>query len=133
MSHMPPSPPPPMSGYAPQVPRGTSGMAIASLVCGIVSLLLFCFWPLSVPLGIVALILGLIARSKIKRGEATGGGLALTGIVTGAIGMLISIGVVVGIIANKDKIEQFQQNQIQKLEQMEQQQKPQTGSPTTLP
>ena len=120
-----------MPGYPMPAPKGTSGMAIASLICGIVSLLSFCFWPLSVPLGILALILGFIARSKINRGEATGGALAMAGIVTGAIGMLISIGLVVGLIANKDKIQKLQQDQMQKLEQM--QQKAGTASPATQP
>ena len=60
---------------------GTSGKAIASLVLGLLSFLCFFFT------GIPAIILGAMGLSDIgKRKGLTGKGLAIAGIVTGAIG-----------------------------------------------
>jgi len=64
-------------GYPPQ--QRTNGLAIASLVLGIV----WIYWIGS----ILALVFGYIARAQIRdRGEA-GGGLATAGIVLGWIGI----------------------------------------------
>jgi prepilin-type processing-associated H-X9-DG protein len=66
-------------------PTRTSGKAIASLVLGILS---FCF---SLFAAIPAIILGALALNEINReeGRVTGKGLALAGIITGALGILI--------------------------------------------
>src|SRR5690349_3622631 len=66
----------------------SSGMAIASLVLGILSLV--CFGLLS---GIPAIICGKIGRTKIRNsaGTLTGSGLATAGIITGALGTVFSI------------------------------------------
>lgn len=96
MSQMPPPtgapPTEPMSYQSP--PPGaqpSQGLAIGSLVCGILSIGTFCVWWLSVPLGIVAVVLGVMARGKIARGEASGAGLAKAGMICGIIGAVISI------------------------------------------
>ena len=54
------------------------GMGVASLVLGIVSLVMFCIWYLSLPCGIVGLILGVVSMNKAKsvgmrNGTAVGG------------------------------------------------------------
>jgi hypothetical protein len=61
----------------------TSGLAIASLVCGILGLLLFL--P-SIP----AIILGHLGRSEIKSspGTRTGAGMALAGLIMGYLGLV---------------------------------------------
>ncbi len=41
-------------------------------------------------LGIAAVIMGVVARGRVKRGEATGGGAALVGIVLGLIAVVAS-------------------------------------------
>jgi prepilin-type processing-associated H-X9-DG protein len=69
---------------------GTSGKAIASLLLGISSL--FC----TVITGLPAIILGILGLSEIEKsgGRRTGKGMAITGVVFGAIGctlMLIAI------------------------------------------
>lgn len=74
------SAPPPAGGFIPPATAGepkTNGLAIASLVFGIVPCLS----------GIVALALGFVARSQIKKsnGAQKGSGLALAGIILGAI------------------------------------------------
>jgi hypothetical protein len=72
-------------GPQPYIQPKTSGMAIASLVCGIFA---FC-----VPLlpGIIGIILGIVAIRKINSsGGAIGGkGLAIGGLVTSGIGTVI--------------------------------------------
>jgi hypothetical protein len=69
--------PPP--GYVTYVTRPTNGMAIASLVMGI----LWIYWVGS----IMALIFGYVARQQIAERGESGGGLAIAGIVLGWIGM----------------------------------------------
>src|SRR5207237_10899998 len=66
-------------------PSKTSGKAIASLILGITSLVCSIFT------GIPALILGIISLVQIHRshGRMQGQGLAIGGIVTGAIGSLL--------------------------------------------
>ena len=71
-------------------------MAVASLVCGILGLVMFWACFVGLALGIVATVLGVIGRKKASQlpGE-TGSGLALGGIITGAIGTLVGIVMVI--------------------------------------
>jgi hypothetical protein len=77
----PPTPPPqpatPVYSAAPKT--GTNGLAIASLVCGIVG----CFTVTA----IVAIVLGFVARNQIDQsaGMQQGSGMALAGIILGFI------------------------------------------------
>ncbi len=71
------------SGWA-STPK-TDGLAIAALATSAGALLLT-----GGVLGIVGLILGIIALNRIRRTGANGRGLAIGGIVVGAIGMLIA-------------------------------------------
>lgn len=68
-------------GVTPPTTPETSGKAIASLICGLLS---FIF-----PAAIAAIILGHISRSEIRKssGRLTGSGIALTGLVFGYIGV----------------------------------------------
>ncbi|GEM_PF-3311221 len=88
---VPPVPqvPPTNSPMYNSAPLKTSGFAITSLVLGIVSLL-----PnpaLGIPTGILALVFGILARSKIKHGLAAGGGMSTAGIILGIIGLIVSM------------------------------------------
>lgn len=97
-------PPPGYTPYPPPYPpggwpasRAPSGLAIASMVVGIVGI---CMYPLGVPAGIVAIILGIVALRKIKADDSiSGDGFAWAGIVTGAVGMLIGAAMAAFIIA----------------------------------
>ena len=64
-----------------------SGMAISAMVVGIVGIL--CSWVIvfSFPLGVTALILGILEFKKIKDGAANekGRGMAITGIILGGL------------------------------------------------
>ena len=89
-------------GYAPMpypAVRATNGKAVGALVTGIVSLVLrACCW--GGLLGLVAIPLGVVARSEVKRsfGYQQGEGLALAGIITGAIGLALTVVFVVASI-----------------------------------
>ncbi len=80
-----PQPPSPTSPAAPQPPGEpppqTSGMAVGSLICGI----LFAFLPAA----ITAVVLGHISRSEIRRstGRLKGAGMALAGLILGYVGI----------------------------------------------
>jgi hypothetical protein len=88
--------PPPPSGYAPvagyAAPR-TDGLAIASLIVGIVSLICS-FACLGVIAGPAAAIMGFIARQRIATSGGTlgGGTLAIIGLILGVIGFIASVG-----------------------------------------
>jgi hypothetical protein len=66
-------------GYGQPQSRATNGMAIASMVLGI----LWLYWVGS----ILALIFGYIARSQIRQRNEGGNGMAIAGIVLGWIGV----------------------------------------------
>ncbi|MFF8293069.1 DUF4190 domain-containing protein [Streptomyces sp. NPDC016309] len=67
-----------------------NGMGVAALVLGIISVVLFCAWGLGIVLGILALIFGIVGRGKVRRGEANNHGMALAGIILGAVGIVVS-------------------------------------------
>lgn len=76
----------------------SNGMATASLILGIVSLV-FCFVAyLSIPCGILAIIFAVLAKKKIKNNpEANygGGGAATGGMITGILGLLVALIIVI--------------------------------------
>jgi hypothetical protein len=73
--------------YQYQEPKGSNAMAVASLVCGIVALLISCCWFISLPLSITSVVLGIIVLNKKKEGRT----LAIIGIILGAATILICI------------------------------------------
>ena len=79
-------------GTAPAAP--SNGMGTAALVVGILAVLSVITVIGGVVLGVVAVILGVMARGRVKRGEASNGGAALAGIVLGAAAALLSIAIV---------------------------------------
>ena len=90
-------PPPPAGGYAPAAygyaaPR-TDGLAIASLVIGIISIVCS-IGCLGIVLGPTAAIMGFISRQRIATsGGAVGGGtIAIVGLALGIVGFVASVG-----------------------------------------
>jgi hypothetical protein len=71
--------------YQYQEPKGSNAMAVASLVCGIVGLLISCCAFISLPLSITSIVLGIIVLKKNKEGRS----LAIIGIIIGAATVLI--------------------------------------------
>jgi len=81
-------------GYTPSGPaRRTDGLAIASLIIGILSLACFVVC-LGIILGPTAAIMGFIARQRISSSGGTvgGGTMATIGLILGVIGFIISVG-----------------------------------------
>jgi hypothetical protein len=74
--------------------QATNGMAIASLVCGIGQLLA------GFPAGIAAIILGHLARRRIRETGEQGGGMARAGLILGYIGTVgfVLIGVLIAAV-----------------------------------
>lgn len=58
------------------------GMSIASMVLGIVSLALWCAWPISITCGILAVIFGLLRIKKMP-----GKSMAMAGFITGVVAL----------------------------------------------
>jgi hypothetical protein len=86
-------------GYGPGFPRVRNGKAIAALWTGIGTLVLtFCCG--AGVLGLVPIVLGVKARSEIRAsgGQQDGDGMALTGIITGAVAVLLSLAVIAVIV-----------------------------------
>ncbi|MCB1235051.1 MAG: DUF4190 domain-containing protein [Verrucomicrobiae bacterium] len=82
-SAMPPLPPP-----APPA----DGLAVASLVCGILGLLgNFCY-GFGLPVSLAAVICAHLSRRKARREGRTGGeGMSLAGLITGYVGLAIGV------------------------------------------
>lgn len=78
-------------GYRP-LPRG---LAIGALIVGILSVLAVCLPFVSPVLGVVAIVLGVLALSRIRTGRAGGRGMAIGGVITGVAGLAMGLLVVV--------------------------------------
>ena len=81
-------------------PGKTNGMAIGALCTGIASILFACCCAgLGIVAGGVGVTLGIIARKQIKERNESGDGMALAGLITGAVGAALSVlSFIVGLI-----------------------------------
>ena len=126
---------PPPGGYPPGGAPGAYGqappspaLAIVSMVLGILSIVTFCIPYLAIPLGIGAIVCAVIARGKIRQGRATGGGMATAGMITGALGLIIGIVVIILSVVYGAQLMKWAEDQQQKAQQQQQQQQ-QSGNP----
>jgi amino acid transporter len=69
----------------------SNGLGIAALVVGLLALLGTLIIVGGIVLGIAAIVLGFLGRSKVKRGEADNGGMAIAGLVLGAVALVLSV------------------------------------------
>jgi hypothetical protein len=97
----PPGPPPgdPQQGFPGAGPRPTNSKATAALITGITTLLLSWCCGFGV-LGAIAVVVGVKARAEIRgsQGSQEGDGLALAGIITGAVAVLIGLLAILAIV-----------------------------------
>jgi len=91
----------PLDRHASPVADGErkTGRAVASLVLGIISIPTFFFWPVSVTLGILAIVIGTMARNDGRRMGYTNMGTAKAGIICGIAGIVLSIGLIAVAVA----------------------------------
>jgi hypothetical protein len=92
-----PPPGPNPGGYQPQpqypgyTPPPQNGLGVAALVLGILALLSSFTVFGGIGLGIIAVILGIVGRGRVQRGQANNRGVATSGIVLGALGVVASV------------------------------------------
>lgn len=70
-------------------PQPSKGLAVTSLVLGIIALLLsWLVFP--AVLGLIAVVLGFVAIAKASKGTAGGRGMAIGGIITGVLSLVVA-------------------------------------------
>lgn len=86
-------PPPPSSygDYYPTPPIIRNGLGVGSLVVAIFGLLGSFSVAGGIILGIAAVILGLLGRNRVRKGEANNGGVALAGIILGVLAIIAGL------------------------------------------
>ncbi len=84
-------PHPPAAVYAQPVQAEKNSLGIGALVTGILSILLCVALLPSLPLGILAVLLGWRAQKHFHQGRANNQGVAIAGIVTGSLGAAAGI------------------------------------------
>jgi Domain of unknown function (DUF4190) len=98
-----PGPPPgqgPPAGYPAAARPRRNGVGTTALVLGVVSLVLvvlLLFAPLGAFLGLLAVVFGILGVVRVNRGEADNRGQAVTGLITGAIALLVGVVLTVSI------------------------------------
>ncbi|GAA2455924.1 DUF4190 domain-containing protein [Streptomyces macrosporus] len=90
-----PEPPPPPA----PAERPRDGMGVAAFVLGLIALVMFWTVLLGVVPGVLALVFGVVGHRRAKRGEATNGWMALTGAITGFIGLVLSAALISAALA----------------------------------
>ncbi|MEU6879263.1 DUF4352 domain-containing protein [Streptomyces sp. NPDC046712] len=102
--------------YGTQIPQAPqvalrNGLGTAALILGIIGtlsgLIPFFFWLAGI-LGLIALILGLVGRGRVKRGEANNKGVTTTGAVLGLAALILSVvGAVITFTAVSDAVDEI--------------------------
>ncbi|WEV63963.1 DUF5067 domain-containing protein [Bifidobacterium sp. ESL0732] len=80
-------PPQQQMGMMPKRP----GMALAALILGIIAIVMFWIPIVGIGCGIAALVTGIMSMRKIKANRLPGKNMSVAGIVTGIIGMVLSV------------------------------------------
>ena len=82
--------------YYPPPREWRNGFGVTALVVGIVSVLFLCTL-IPVPLGIVAVIFGVLGLGRARRGEADNRGMAIAGLVMGGVATAVVVAILVMI------------------------------------
>ncbi len=84
----------PYDPYGPTPPYGTNGKAIAALVTSLVGVVFCgCFVP-----SIIAMVLGFVAMAETKRTGQAGHGMALAGVIVGAVTLIVGVFVIIAAL-----------------------------------
>jgi Na+/H+ antiporter NhaD/arsenite permease-like protein len=98
-----PGPPPgqwPAPGHPASARPRRNGMGTTALVLGVVALVLvvlLLFAPLGAFLGLLAVLFAIIGLIRVNRGEADNRGQVVTGLITGAIALLLGVVLTISI------------------------------------
>lgn len=71
------------------IKKDKKGFCISALVLGIIALVFFCIWYVSIPCGILAIVFGIIGIKTPNKG------MAIAGLITGSIGLAISVLIII--------------------------------------
>jgi hypothetical protein len=89
-----------VDGSGPTVTRPNDKLALAGMIAGVLSVLDIFIpglsWAEALP-GIAAIVLSAMGLTRIRRGETGGLGLAVTGLVTGVVGLVVFVLAFVGL------------------------------------
>lgn len=97
------------------LPAKTSAAAAFALVFGVTALfsaLTAILAPVAVLLGLIGIVLGVVALKMVKRPGVTGKGVAIGGLVTAVLGLLLGLAVTAGaaVVVNDDaQLDQIQE------------------------
>ncbi len=83
--------PPPPPGAYPGLSAPRNGLGTAALVVAVIALIGSFSVVGGIVGGVVAVVLGLVGRARVKRGEATNGGVALAGVILGVFAIVIGL------------------------------------------
>lgn len=75
-----------------------NGFGVAAMILGILAVLGSIVVFPGLVLGVLAIVFGLLGRGRTRRKEADNGGQALTGVICGAVAVVLSAGLLVGVI-----------------------------------
>ncbi|MBD7917010.1 DUF4190 domain-containing protein [Cellulomonas sp. Sa3CUA2] len=111
------------AGYGQPQSTARNSLGVWSLVLGILSIVLCCFVVGVVP-GAIGIWLGIKGRGAAARGEASNGGLALTGIILSVLGILaglyflVSYGVLINEYGGWDGFMEYLQEEMERQQQL---------------
>jgi NAD/NADP transhydrogenase beta subunit len=95
-----------------QAPKG-AGLAIAGMVLGILAVLLCWFAFVNWVLAILAIIFGAVGIARANKG-APGKGMAITGLVCGAVGFIAGTAIFIAAMRHVDEIHHELQREIER-------------------
>lgn len=75
-----------------------NGLGLASMVLGIVALVLFFTIVIGAVCGVLAIVFGIIGRSRARQGLATNQGQATAGLVTGIIAIVALVALAAAVL-----------------------------------
>lgn len=94
----------------------TLGWSVASMVCGIVGVVCCCFGWSALFLGAIAIALAIVSRVKLGYFD----GMSIAGLILGIFAFVFGLAIVAVIFANPEMIEQYLEEYMKQIEEMEQ-------------
>ena len=83
----------------PPPPPPSTSLPLASMIVGIVGVSAGAAMFMSGPMGIAAIVLGILGLRALRRGRAGSRGMAIAGIITGSLGIVAAAGMILLIVA----------------------------------